>query len=185
MKQFLNLKAQFLILQSLLCVLATSLAYAQTIKAPKLGLPGEKPKNAEETRPTGLETEDYQNLGYAIYIYAGDSADLDEASLAKEIEQKISQNSLTVADANSRQGYLSVELTLIEEAFNLSLKFKRLASYTFQKTRYESEMIAWELSGTGIYDGDAKYILKNLQTLLDKFITQYSQANQEKTNESK
>lgn len=194
-KQRLGLQVKFLIWLGILCFLFPRLVMTEGIKVPNVNLKQADPtakketketKETKDARPTGLETRDHQDLGYTIYLYtAADVNVLTEADLSTKIEQKISENSLKTGYSDSKKGYLSVELTLVEEAFNLSLKFKRLASYTLQNMRYESEMVAWELSGTGIYDGDKQYILKNLDLLLDKFITQYSQANQETANENK
>ena len=127
--------------------------------------------------PTGLEVENYENVGIFIEVSENDFG-LTDSMVQTKVELRLRQANLKPQEVNPMEPQMMIYVNLVGGAFNVRALFVRPLVYFAGEESYFSLGTTWENGILGTHAGSAGYILEALDLLLDSFLNVYLKANQ-------
>jgi hypothetical protein len=130
---------------------------------------------------TGLEANNYELLEIDVedlHEFASQIG-LTRQRLLDRIFIRARQLGITPSLVGEKEGYLYLNLNVVGDSFNLTLKYIRAVQYTVTDQKYFGVGTTWNVSTTGIHGGSSQYIIDTLDGHLDRFFNEYLAANEQ------
>lgn len=125
---------------------------------------------------SGLEVPNYKELDFDVSIKGG--SDLNKNKIKNRAEFRLLQGGISVSDNNSSNIFLAIEVTIVEQAFSISVGLNRVVKYSVKNKEYEKIGTTWHELMIGTYANDVSNVIDTLYKILDEFLLEYLKANQ-------
>lgn len=130
---------------------------------------------------SGLEVDNYKVLPVIVKEIPDSLVNfgLTKELVMADIERRLSQRDISAITNTDIPHFLYIRINGTAEAFSLRVDFKRVVSFRANNkayTRYEAS--TWDNWCAGTHAATPDYIMSQMDTLIDPFISDYIKANQ-------
>ena len=130
----------------------------------------------------GLRVESAEEVKFAVadMTLTAEDMGLSRADLALRLTERLSRAGLRarLSDADRDEDLLLVDVVVEDETFYVSLGFWRVATYPQPDGESGSSFVTvWQDYSVGAHHGDVNTVYTTVTTIVDQFITRYSDAN--------
>lgn len=154
---------------SIMVILSSQVLSAENISSPFL---------RAKFSLNGLETSNYKNVSLLIESLTEDAEKigLTEERIKTKCELRLRQSGLNPS-SDRRFEHLYVNISVVSQALNIRIDFKRPVLFEVGKKRYRKMASTWCESITGTHGDNPEFIIQSLNELLDMFLNEYLKAN--------
>ena len=136
----------------------------------------------DTTAAEGLRVDNAAELAFAVadMTSVAQGMGLSKASLAGAVTQKFGAAGIRARPtiAGQDEEVLLVDVVIEHETYYVSLGFWRVASYPQPQGEITSGFVTvWQDYSVGTHRGDVDTVYETVATIVDQFITRYSDAN--------